>query len=309
MMENQPIPTTEALPRRLSEVLLDGARCLVSADIDTARLDAELLLGHVLGMTREQLVVDANRLLSPEQSEQYQSFLLRRLQREPVAYITGRREFWSLDFCVSSDVLIPRPETEVLVEVTLKLAAPSGAGQALRILDVGTGSGAIAVALASELPAAEIFATDVSEAALSIARRNALRHQVAKRIRFLQGDLFGALSEIREGFHLIVSNPPYIRHGEIADLDPEVSLWEPRSALDGGFDGLDFYRRIAAEAFRRLPPNGAVALEIGADMGAAVTALFEKVAAYAHVKVYQDYSGKDRIVVAHRDAGARSQPR
>ena len=300
MMENQLIPTTDGAPRRLSEALLDGARRLHAGGIDSGRLDAELLLAHILGMTREQLVVNVNRPLSASQCDRYQGVLLRRLRREPVAYITGRQEFWSLDFLVTSDVLIPRPETERLVEIALKLAAEMSASAALRILDVGTGSGAIAIALASELPAAEIFATDFSAAALTLARENAAKNGMSKRIQFYHGDLFAAIGHAK--FDLILSNPPYIRRSEIDGLEPEVSRWEPRQALDGGIDGLEFYRRIAAEAFDHMRPDGAVVVEIGAEMGAVVAALFQSSQACADAAIAQDYSGKDRVVVAPRAA-------
>jgi release factor glutamine methyltransferase len=297
-MENQTTPTNEAVPRRVSQVLLTGARGLLAAGIESGRLDAELLLGHVLGMSREQLVIGASMSLSQQQWQEYESILLRRLAAEPTAYITGRQEFWSKDFRVTPDVLIPRPETECLVEVALKLAAKWP--EPLRILDLGTGSGAIAIAVAGELPKAEIFATDISHAALVLARQNAARHGVAGQIHFLQGDLFEAIRKVGAKFHLILSNPPYIRRGEIAELAPTVSRWEPHGALDGGPDGLDYYRRLAAEAIDYLLPNGAIIVEIGADMGASVRALFANAATGIDATIDQDYSGQDRIVVAHR---------
>ena len=300
MTESQPIQTLEGAPPRISAALLEGTQRLSGA-IDSCRLDAELLLGHVLGMTRAQLVVAANSRLSRAQREQYEALLARRFRREPVAYITGRQEFWSLDFDVTPDVLIPRPETELVVEIALKLAADLRASQPLRVLDMGTGSGAIAIALASELPRAQICAADCSIAALTVARRNAVRNGVADAIHFLQSDLFAGLGHLKDRFDLILSNPPYIRRSEIAQLEPEVSRWEPRGALDGGADGLDCYRRIAAGAFDYLSPNGATIVEIGADMNASVTALFVSAGA-ADAQVYQDYSGKDRVVVARKHA-------
>lgn len=301
MTENQPIRATEAVPLHLSAALLDGARRLRLGAIASGRLDAELLLGHVLDMTREQLVVAADRPLSREKRTEYETALLRRLQHEPVSYITGRQEFWSIDLRVTRDVLIPRPETECVVEIALNLAADLRAAEPLRILDLGTGSGAIAVALASELPTAQIWASDISQAALAVARHNAARNGVAERIGFHRGDLFTGIGDMEKPFHLIVSNPPYIRRGEIAKLEPEVSRWEPRGALDGGVDGLEHYRRIAAEAFDYLLPNGAVVVEIGADLSSSVTALFAN-AGSVDTKIYQDFSGKDRVVVAHSRA-------
>ncbi len=301
MTANQPIQAIEGAPPRISAALLEGARRLLSGAVDSGRLDAELLLGHVLNMTRAHLVVAANQPLSRQQCEQYEMVLSRRLRREPVAYITGLQEFWSLDFCVTPDVLIPRPETERLVEIALKLAVDLRAAEPLRILDLGTGSGAIAIALASELPGAEIWASDFSESALSVAQINAQRNGVAERIQFHHGDLFTAIRDAEKPFHLIVSNPPYIRRGEIAQLEPAVSRWEPRAALDGGVDGLDYYRRIAAETFDYLLANGATVVEIGADMGSSVAALFANTG-LVNAKIYQDYGGKDRVVVARKRA-------
>jgi release factor glutamine methyltransferase len=245
--------------------------------------------------------------LGAEQAERFQSLLARRLQREPVAYIIGRQEFWSLDFQVTRDVLIPRPETERLIEVALLLGAQLRSDHPLRVLDIGTGSGAIAVSIAKESPSAKIFATDISPSALAIACRNGTLNGVVERITYLCGDLFAAIADQEEPFDLIVSNPPYIRRAEIATLKPEVRHWEPRTALDGGADGLDFYRRIAARAGQFLAPNGALALEVGADMGGEVCAIFNQAGRYREVAVFQDYASRDRVVgakVATNSAGS-----
>jgi len=278
---------------------MQGVRRLLGAGIDSARLDAELLLGCALGMSREELMIAATRKVSVAESDRYEDLLRRRLNREPLAYITGQQEFWSLGFLVSCDVLVPRPETETLVERALKHLAAINNREAPRILELGTGSGAIAVALASELPQAEIVATEIAPAALQIARRNASRNGVSNAIRFLQGDLFTALDqELEKDFDLILSNPPYIPRGEIAHLEAEVSRWEPRAALDGGVDGLDFYRRIIEEAPGYLRQGGAVAVEIGAAIGSLVLALFRNNPAYRDTQVHQDYSDRDRVVIA-----------
>ena len=283
---------------------MQGVRRLLGAGIDSARLDAELLLGCALGMSREELMIAATRKVSVDESDRYEDLLRRRLNREPLAYITGQQEFWSLGFLVSGDVLVPRPETETLVERALKHLAAINNHEAPRILELGTGSGAIAVALASELPQAEIVATEIAPAALQIARRNASRNGVSNAIRFLQGDLFTALDqELEKEFDLIVSNPPYIPRGEIVHLEAEVSRWEPRAALDGGVDGLDFYRRIIEEAPGYLRQGGAVAVEIGAAIGSLVLALFRNNPAYGDTRVYQDYSGRDRVVIARTLCG------
>jgi release factor glutamine methyltransferase len=275
---------------------------LVNAGIETARLDAEVLLGHLLAMSREQLVVATDFPLPAEDAQRYEAWLRRRLQREPVAYIIGHQEFWSLDFQVTRDVLIPRPETERLIEVSLMLAAELGVGKSLRIADIATGSGAIAVSLAKELPSASIIATDKSVAALKIARRNAALHGVLDRLTLLSGDLFEAIPDDTARFDLIVSNPPYIQSAEISTLEPEVSRWEPRAALDGGVDGLDYYRRIAAQAQRFLTPQGAVAMEIGADMGREVSVILNESRLYRDLAVFQDYAARDRVVVAKNGA-------
>jgi release factor glutamine methyltransferase len=288
----------------LSGILMQGVQRLHGAGIDSARLDAELLLGCALGISREELIVAAARNLSLAESDRYEDLLKRRLNREPLAYITGQQEFWSLDFIVSSDVLVPRPETELLVEIALKELANLADTKLPRMLELGTGSGAISVALATESPQTQIVATEISPAALAIARRNACRHGVSKGIRFLQGDLFTALDQEHENdFDLVVSNPPYIPRGEISNLEAEVSRWEPRAALDGGVDGLNFYRLIAQEAPNYLRQGGVVAVEIGATMGSSVLALFRDSAAYLDIQVHQDYSGRDRVIIARTGFG------
>ena len=297
-MENQTTITTETFKPRPSDLLGQAVKRLARAGIESARLDAEVLLGHAMAMSREQLVAGAGSRLGAEQAERFEALILRRLRREPVAYITARQEFWSLDFQVTRAVLIPRPETERLIEVALRLAARLRSDKAVRLLDVGTGSGAIAVSLAKELPAAKIFATDISPAALAVARANASLNDVARQMTFLSGDWFGALGDEAARFDLIVSNPPYLQSDEIATLEPEVSEWEPRAALDGGGDGLDFYRQIAAQAGRFLTPNGAVVVEIGALMGSGVAALFNRAGFYRDVTIVQDYAGRDRVAVA-----------
>ena len=304
-MENPKTAASEAPARQVSEVLRYGARRLISKGIENAALDAEVLLGHVLGLSRAQILLAAHTPLDDTQSRTYERLLSRRSEREPTAYITGEREFWSLDFRVSPDVLSPRPETELLIEIALTLAKESASARPVRIIDLGTGSGAIAVALASELASAEIIATDVSAGALGVAAGNAVRNGVAERIRFVQGDLFDAIQP-EKPIDLVVSNPPYIRRPYIDRLEPEVSRWEPRGALDGGLDGLDYYRRIAAQAFRYLVPHGALAVEIGAGMGQAVAALFQDAAECAGVNIYNDYTRIERVVVA-RKVGARTK--
>ena len=284
----------------LGQAVLRGARFLSAAGIESARLDAEVLLRHVLGLQSEQFYLSTERRLGEEEQAGFVIALRRRSEHEPMAYITGRKEFWSRDFLVAPAVLIPRPETEILVEVGLEIARRAQVESGLRIIDVGTGSGAVAVTLAKELPQAEIAATDISAAALQIARENAERHGVADKIRFLEGDLFGALGKEGSIFHLVVCNPPYVGKADLAALPPEIRSWEPTAALDGGIDGLDYYRRLVAEAHRHLAVGGHAVLEIGAEMAGDVSRLFDEADCYAAVSVYQDYAGNDRVISARK---------
>jgi release factor glutamine methyltransferase len=302
-MEMQGI-TLQSEAKSARHFFLEGARKLARAGVETARLDAEVMLAHALGVAREQLVSSSKLLLSGADIRRYEELLGRRIAREPVAYIIGRQEFWSLDFHVTADVLIPRPETERLVEMALDLARELTQERTIRILDVGTGSGAIAVSLAKELSKAVIWATDISAAALKIANGNTRCHCLTERIKLLQGDLFAPVTDIPEKFDLIVSNPPYVGSAEIATLEPEVSRWEPRGALDGGGDGLDLYRRIAVQAHVYLARRGAVALEIGADRGKEVSRLFSDTGYYTDVRVVKDYAGRDRVMVARTEANS-----
>lgn len=292
--------TDRATGPSVGPALASARERLSRAGIDSASLDAEVLLCHVTAMRREELLSASKSTLTGAQAARFEQVLRRRLEREPVAYITGNREFWSLDFHVTNAVLIPRPETERLVEIAVELVSGLNDSGPPRVLDIGTGSGAIAVALAKELPFAELWATDLSTAALAVARGNAGRNGVADRVRFLCGDLLEAVAVRGEKFALIVSNPPYIRSSEIAGLEPEVGGWEPRAALDGGADGLDFYRRLAADAWSYLAPKGAVVVEIGADRGAAVAKIFDDIGRYAKARIFSDYAGQERVMAAQR---------
>jgi release factor glutamine methyltransferase len=235
--------------------------------------------------------------------------LSRRGRREPVAYIVGKREFWSLEFSVGPGVLIPRPETELLLELALtSLTSPRRpwfGGLTARVLDLCTGSGAIAVGLSKERNDANVWGTDLSAEAVNAARLNAVRHGVDRRCQFLQGDLFLPVSREKNFFHMIVSNPPYIRRGEISGLPADVRDWEPRMALDGGADGLEFYRRIALEAFLYLTAGGLLLVEIGPDLAAQVCNLLAKSGAYRDWTIHSDYSGKPRVVSARKRSGRR----
>lgn len=288
-------------------LLAESEAQLRAQGIDTPRLDAEVLLAHTLGINRANLFSRFSSLLTHAEQEAFQRKLERRARREPLAYITGEREFWSLDFSVTPAVLIPRPETERLVEITLQLLAQSTAGDdpqsSTCVLDVGVGSGCIVIALAKELSSAEFWALDISQQALTVALNNARRHEVEKRIHFLQSDLFAALNNSSQSFDLIVSNPPYIASTDFATLQPEVRDWEPQAALDGGRDGLDFYRRLVQESPAYLRPNGWLVMELGAEQYPAVRRLLQAQSNFQESFSVQDYAGLERIVVARRCVG------
>jgi release factor glutamine methyltransferase len=287
--------------RTIGAALSEGSRFLCDRHIDGARLDAEALLRHVLKMEPADFYMAIDAPLNRLAEERFWELLGRRGRREPLAYITGKKEFWSLDFAVTPDVLIPRPETEHLVEIALEQASRCRRKAPLKILEIGTGSGAIAVCLARELSEAQITALDISPAALNIARGNARRHGVAARIAFMQRDLFPPRDGQEDGFDLVISNPPYVRHGDLAQLAPEIRDWEPMIALDGGADGLNLYRRIAAAARDHLSAGGFLALEIGEDMAGAVVGLLAAAGAYEPAAVHRDYAGKNRVIATRTD--------
>jgi release factor glutamine methyltransferase len=240
------------------------------AGIDSADADARLLMAHALGVDRAELIANGERVLNEPEMQTIDALAARRLRHEPVARIFGRKEFWSLSLAISPAVLVPRPETETVVEAALDALAGLRR-EKLRILDIGAGSGALILALLSELPNATGTATDISEAALAVARGNAERNGLNARCTFLVCNIAAGLAG---PFDLIVSNPPYVAHGEIASLAPEVRDYDPEIALDGGADGLDGYRAIAKEARRLLAPGGRLVVELGAGQEAAVRALF-----------------------------------
>ena len=265
------------------------------AGIDSAETDARLLMAYALGVDRAELIANGGRALTVEQAEAIDALAARRLRREPVARIFGHKEFWSLSLQIGPAVLVPRPETETVVEAALDAVARDARQMAqLRILDIGTGSGALLLALLSELPNAVGTATDISAAALDVARANAECGGLAGRCTFIACDIAAG---VPGPFDLIVSNPPYVVHGEIASLPPEVRDYDPALALDGGADGLDGYRAIAAQARRLLAPGGKVIVELGAGQEAAVRALFTN-AGLTAAAVLNDLSGIPRALTA-----------
>lgn len=283
------LPTVESALRQSSETLSQ-------AGCESPRLDAEISLAECLGVNRAYLLAHGEETLAADVWARFCTWLERRERREPVTYIVGRREFYGLDFTVTPAVLIPRPETEHVVEESLALARmrhPEGEGVA--IADVGAGSGAIAVALAVHLPLAKACALEASPDALAVARANADKHGVGERVCLVQCDLLSGLPWRAD---ILVANLPYVTDGEWEDLAPEIRLYEPPMALQGGPDGLDVMRRLLQQAPAHLQPGAAVVLEIGATQGQAVHEMVSEAFPGAAVRVVQDYAGLDRVVVA-----------
>jgi release factor glutamine methyltransferase len=270
-----------------------------SRGIESPRLDAECLLAHALGSDRLRLYLDFEKPVEPAERARFRELVRRRAdERVPVAQLTGRKEFWSLAFQVTPEVLIPRPETETLVAWLLD-ALPDRETE-LHVLDLGTGSGAIAVALASELPKARFTASDLSPAALALAERNAEAHGVAGRIRFVLGDGFAPVAGAR--FDAVLANPPYVAERDAAGLAPELRH-EPRAALFAGPEGTDLLRRLAAEVGAHLAPGGRAAFEVGSEQADAVAAWLSA-SGLRDVAVRRDLAGRQRMVVGRREHGA-----
>jgi release factor glutamine methyltransferase len=270
---------------------------LSAAGISTARLDAEVLLRQVLDRDRAWVLAHGKDTFDARHQIMFEQLVNRRGKREPLQHITGRQEFWGLEFLVSPDVLIPRPETELLIESTLKEASGSAS---LLIIDLCTGSGCIAVSLAKALPDSRIIATDKSEKALAVARANARTHKVSERIRFLQGDLFEPLTEldIRGKVDIMASNPPYVPEGLLCILQPEVRDHEPEMALVSGPEGTEIHQKIIDAASQYLKHGGALIMEMGIGQAETVRAMVRLSGAYQSVEVLKDLAGIDRVIVA-----------
>lgn len=277
---------------QITTILAQATERLAAADCATPRLDAEILLAEVLGQERSWLYTYPEKRLTLDQLEQFLGWLARREQREPVAYLTGHKEFFGLDFMVNQHVLIPRPETELLVETVSQKITKYPPKQPLFMADIGTGSGCIAVALAKHLPQATIWAVDISPQALEVAQHNARQHQVTDQITFLAGDLLASLGG---PFDFIISNPPYVSETELATTMPEVQHYEPHQALAAGPDGLAIIRRLLAQASKKLKPDGCLIFEIGASQGDGVVKMAGDY--FSGVKLIQDLAGLDRVVV------------
>ncbi|HYB74449.1 MAG TPA: peptide chain release factor N(5)-glutamine methyltransferase [Candidatus Sulfotelmatobacter sp.] len=304
-------------------VLRAAAARLRAAGVETARLDAEVLLAGVLAVERWRLLADAQETVPPAAAAAFEGLLGRREAREPVAYILGRKEFWSLELAVTPDVLIPRPETECLVEAAVRwlrtrtATVPSPESRALRratrdpgpgtrdrlvVVDVGTGPGTIVLAVASEVEGHRYLGTDVSAAALALARRNAAALGLAGRVELAQGDLCGPLAGrgLEGQVDLLVSNPPYVATRDMGGLAPEIRRYEPALALHGGPDGLDVIRRLVAQAPHWIAPGGALLFEFGDGQARACLDLLRQTGAYAPGHIVRDLGGRPRAVLAHR---------
>jgi len=275
---------------RVKDLLKWGVEELRKHGIDTSRLDAEVLLAHAMRKGRLQLYLALEDAPDEKLEPYYRALMGKRSAHMPVSYLTGHREFMSLDFMVNESVLIPRPETEILVETVGKLGKARD-----RVLELGTGSGAIAVSLAKYNPDLHVVATDISMEALRVARKNARRHEVMDRISFLQSDLLMAFS-LRETFDWVVSNPPYISEGDLAHLPAGIRNYEPMLALDGGVDGLDVIRRIIAKAHILLKSGGKLAMEVGYEQSENIQKVANNAGRYSDCSIIEDYAGIPRVL-------------
>jgi release factor glutamine methyltransferase len=285
--------------RTLASVMVDARRRLLAAGVEAADRESRWLIDHALGLTGSSPLVDSARPLDRHELAKVDAYVARRALREPLQYILGTQEFCGLEFNVNPAVLIPRPETELLVQEVIRRLPRGGCPT---LVDVGTGSGCVAVTLARALPSARIYATDLSVQALETAKRNALRHSVDSAICWLEGDLLGPLTggACDGAVTAIVANPPYIRESEWNSLQPEVSSYEPRMALVAGATGTELHERLLNEAASFLAPGGLLAMELGQGQGADLRAKIETMPVYASVDILPDEAGIDRIVIVER---------
>jgi release factor glutamine methyltransferase len=293
-----PIPQS-AGQATCGEAIAESRHVLDQAGIESAEQEALWIVQHVLRLPAHHVVIDRDRLLASADLADVKGLVQRRVGREPLQYILGTQEFCGLEFHVNPAVLIPRPETELLVEY---VAQRISAEQPATIVDVCTGSGCIAVAIARRRPLARLIATDLSSRSLDVARQNAVRHSAEERIIWLEGNLLGALAGQRlEGqVDVIVSNPPYIAEADWATLQPEVRLFEPRGALIAGPKGTELHERLLREAGRYLSPGGALILEIGAGQTCAIRQIVEQLSGYRFHRLVYDEAGLERVVIVER---------
>lgn len=282
------------------ELLNWSTHCLRDHQIENPRLNAELLLARSLNLSREGLYTRLQDPSGEEEKENFERLIKKRLSGEPLQYLLGHQEFWSIDFKVDPRVLIPRPETELLVEQSLSILSENFSRRTLYVLDIGTGSGAIAISLAKEKKDLFIVATDISGEALLLARENARSAGVLHRIELVKGDLFNPvrLMQDREPFDLILSNPPYILRSQIQNLAREVKDYEPQVALNGGEDGMEFYRSIVSQGPSYLRKGGWLLLEVGENQGEKVSGLIEREGSFGRPERIKDPSGIERVVKA-----------
>ncbi|HMV85761.1 MAG TPA: peptide chain release factor N(5)-glutamine methyltransferase [Blastocatellia bacterium] len=286
------------MPATIAETLKQAGERLRAAQVPNDLLDAQSLLAEALGQDRTYLIVNFNQQLDDELLTNYQALIERRAAGEPLQYITGRQEFFGLDFEVTPAVLIPRPETELIIEETIRLAQQHNLDQPV-IVDVGTGSGCIAVTLAREIEDAQVFACDISPAALRVAERNAARHNLQCRVQFIESDLLAAFEE-NHFADFILSNPPYVAAHELATLQREVRDWEPHLALTDRNDGLSFYRRLLHEAPARLKPGGYLICELGFGQSEAVTTMIDS-AMWQAPRLLDDLQSIPRTLVLRKN--------
>lgn len=278
----------------IRQLLKDAVEKLHKADVATPVLDAQIMLSQVSGCSRIELIAHPELQLSPKAIRKFTEWVNRRSQREPLAYIIGQQEFFGICFEVTPAVLIPRPETEILVETVIEylknLDKPI-------LADIGIGSGAVAVSIAKNVLNVVVFGTELSQAALDVARRNVEHAGVQDKVQILYGDLLEPLDGIN--FDLIVSNPPYIASGEIDNLQPEIAKYEPKQSLDGGPDGLDYYHRLSAEAPDYLKAGGILVVEVGFSQSDSVKVMFEN-EGFRNVRAKKDYNGIERVVMGEK---------
>jgi release factor glutamine methyltransferase len=294
-------PSENALAARIIDAILQAERSLRNSGVtDTPRLEAEVLLADMLGIERARLIASYSDQLSEPERTEYLARIARGARGEPVAYITGTKEFMEFTFRVDGRALIPRPETETLVERAVEMVR-TGERKADCILDIGAGCGCIAVSLALLLPHASVYATDISEGAVALARQNAERLRVGHRTTFYVGGVYSPLPDsLKNSFDLIVSNPPYVSDAEYRSLDRGIREFEPPAALRGGADGMDVFRRIAAGAADYLVRGGVLAVEIGESQAQAAAGILERTEGLAVAEIVRDLTGRQRVIIGRR---------
>lgn len=295
---NKPSDTEAMSQMTVGSLMADSARRLAAAGVDSPDLAVELLMRHLLDVSRAALFTRRKDGVAASVVEAFRALVARRLKREPIAYIIGSTGFWDLDLRVTDQVLVPRPDTETLVEAALDLLTKSDTPQ--RVVDLGTGSGAIALSLAKACPQHDVYASDRSATALAVARENAYRNGIPHRVAFVQGSWFAPFNGAQPRFDMVVSNPPYIPSADIGSLEPEVSVYEPLSALDGDLDGLRDLGMIIDGCEYHLKQGGWLLLEMGWDQRESVRGLLEASGLFCDILFFDDYAGNNRAVRARR---------